>query len=91
MKKSLIALAVLAASGASFAQVSITGNLTYGYQSATVGDVTTSATGVSLGQAALTAAGYGQLGDTAGMGAETAGCCLPPRKIWVVVIPLPLP
>lgn len=72
MKKSLIALAVLAASGASFAQVSITGNLTYGYQSATVGDVTTSATGVSLGQAALTAAGYGQLGDTAGMGAETA-------------------
>lgn len=35
MKKSLIALAVLAASGASFAQVSVTGNLTYGYQSTT--------------------------------------------------------
>ena len=33
MKKSLIALAVLAASGASFAQVSITGNLTAGFQS----------------------------------------------------------
>jgi hypothetical protein len=32
MKKTLIALAVLAASGASFAQVSITGNATYGYQ-----------------------------------------------------------
>ncbi len=37
MKKSLIALAVLAASGASFAQVSITGNLTYGFQSTTTG------------------------------------------------------
>ena len=37
MKKSLIALAVLAASGASFAQVSITGNLVYGYQSTTDG------------------------------------------------------
>lgn len=32
MKKTLIALAVLAASGASFAQVTITGNATYGYQ-----------------------------------------------------------
>jgi predicted porin len=31
MKKTLIALAVLAASGASFAQVTITGNVTYGY------------------------------------------------------------
>jgi predicted porin len=34
MKKTLIALAVLAASGASFAQVTITGNLTMGYQAA---------------------------------------------------------
>jgi len=32
MKKTLVALAVLAASGASFAQVTITGNLTMGYQ-----------------------------------------------------------
>lgn len=39
MKKSLIALAVLAASGASFAQVSITGNLTYGFQSTTTGGI----------------------------------------------------
>jgi len=39
MKKSLIALAVLAASGASFAQVSVTGNLTYGFQSTTSGGV----------------------------------------------------
>ena len=36
MKKSLIALAVLAASGASFAQVSITGNVTAGFQSSNV-------------------------------------------------------
>lgn len=35
MKKTLIALAVLAASGASFAQVTITGNLTAGYQATT--------------------------------------------------------
>ena len=39
MKKSLIALAVLAASGASFAQVSITGFLAYGYQSTTTGGI----------------------------------------------------
>lgn len=32
MKKTLVALAVLAASGASFAQVTITGNLTMGYE-----------------------------------------------------------
>jgi predicted porin len=40
MKKTLIALAVLAASGASFAQVSITGNYTFGYRasSAPAGD-----------------------------------------------------
>jgi predicted porin len=37
MKKTLIALAVLAASGASFAQVTITGNLTMGYQAASTG------------------------------------------------------
>lgn len=37
MKKTLVALAVLAASGASFAQVSVTGNLTYGFQSQTTG------------------------------------------------------
>jgi len=35
MKKSLVALAVLAASGASFAQVTITGNLAMGYKATT--------------------------------------------------------
>ena len=62
MKKSLIALAVLAASGASFAQVSITGNLVYGYQTSTAGDIKTVPAGV------VAATG----GDTAGLGAETA-------------------
>ncbi|MEN9435986.1 MAG: hypothetical protein RIR09_641, partial [Pseudomonadota bacterium] len=61
MKKSLIALAVLAASGASFAQVSITGQLTYGYQSTATGDQKTAAGVVAVPG-----------GDTAGLGAETA-------------------
>lgn len=64
MKKSLIALAVLAASGASFAQVSITGNLTYGYQSTTIGGVNGAATAAT--------ATSGASGDTSGFGAETA-------------------
>jgi hypothetical protein len=69
MKKSLIALAVLAASGASFAQVSLTGNLTYGYQSTSVADVKSN--GVALPVAATRAAGLPDSGDTAGLGAET--------------------
>ncbi len=56
MKKTLIALAVLAASGASFAQVSITGNYTYGYRTAnTLGDTAGSS-----------------LADTAGLGIDTS-------------------
>lgn len=62
MKKSLIALAVLAASGASFAQVSVTGNLTYGYQSTTTGDYKSQVNGSTVVSG----------GDTAGLGAETA-------------------
>jgi predicted porin len=45
MKKTLIALAVLAASGASFAQVSITGNYTYGYRASTGVGATVAAAG----------------------------------------------
>jgi hypothetical protein len=41
MKKTLIALAVLAASGASFAQATITGNFTTGFASVTTGGATT--------------------------------------------------
>jgi predicted porin len=50
MKKSLIALAVLAASGASFAQVTITGNLAMGYLQTTNG---------TAGAAVKDASGFG--------------------------------
>ena len=57
MKKSLIALAVLAASSASFAQVSITGYMAYGFQSTTTGGSSVTGTGSA---------------EEAGFGAETA-------------------
>jgi hypothetical protein len=58
MKKTLIALAVLAASGASFAQqVALTGNVTMGYQAATIAG----------------AAGAAGSSDQAGFGTETSG------------------
>jgi hypothetical protein len=47
MKKTLVALAVLAASGASFAQVTITGQYGYGYKTTTTGSVSTSGLGMS--------------------------------------------
>jgi predicted porin len=47
MKKTLVALAVLAASGASFAQVTITGQYGYGFKSTTTGSATSSGLGVS--------------------------------------------
>lgn len=49
MKKSLIALAVLAASGASFAQVTISGKLAMGYQANTIGAVGASADSAGFG------------------------------------------
>lgn len=58
MKKTLIALAVLAASGASFAQVTISGNVTSGYKAATA--VSTTAAGVSSST------------DSSGLGVDTA-------------------
>lgn len=58
MKKTLIALAVLAASGASFAQVTISGNVTSGYRAST--SVSTAATGVSTSS------------DKSGLGVDTA-------------------
>ncbi|MDP3653068.1 MAG: porin [Rhodoferax sp.] len=50
MKKTLIALAVLAASGASFAQVTITGNLAMGYKLSTTAAVDASGFGVDTSQ-----------------------------------------
>ncbi len=47
MKKTLVALAVLAASGASFAQVTITGQYGAGYKSSTVGGADSSGLGIS--------------------------------------------
>jgi predicted porin len=47
MKKTLVALAVLAASGASFAQATITGQYGYGFKSTTTGSATTSGLGTS--------------------------------------------
>jgi predicted porin len=57
MKKTLIALAVLAASGASFAQVTISGNVTSGYKAAT---------------AVSTTAGVSTSSDSSGLGVDTA-------------------
>jgi len=58
MKKTLIALAVLAASGASFAQVTVTGSVATGYRASTA--VSTAATGVSSSS------------DSSGLGVDTA-------------------
>jgi predicted porin len=61
MKKTLIALAVLAASGASFAQATITGNYTFGYkQTQAAGAAQTS--GIGTDTAAVTFAASEDLG-----------------------------
>jgi predicted porin len=61
MKKTLIALAVLAASGASFAQATITGNYTFGYkQTQSAGAASTS--GIGTDTAAVTFAASEDLG-----------------------------
>lgn len=52
MKKTLIALAVLAASGASFAQATITGNYTFGYQQ-TSGGTAAQSSGIGTDTAAV--------------------------------------
>lgn len=53
MKKTLVALAVLAASGASFAQVTMTGEFTWGYKATTID------TGTGGGDSAKSASGFG--------------------------------
>lgn len=75
MKKSLIALAVLAASGASFAQVTITGNYTAGYKSSyqapsTGGAVQQGAQGVT--QALAGGSNGNATGDASGFGIDTS-------------------
>ncbi|MDP3653067.1 MAG: porin [Rhodoferax sp.] len=67
MKKTLIALAVLAASGASFAQVTITGTLAMGYgQTTSVGTNAISIPGLGLAAVATSGA------DASGFGADTS-------------------
>jgi hypothetical protein len=61
MKKTLVALAVLAASGASFAQVSLTGEFAYGYSASTSGAGAT-ASGGGLDTAQLVFAAGEDLG-----------------------------
>lgn len=75
MKKSLIALAVLAASGASIAQVTITGNYTFGYKQSTT-SASTVATGSTLNQQVTQGIAGGNAGnatgDASGLGIDTS-------------------
>lgn len=75
MKKSLIALAVLAASGASFAQVTITGNYTTGYKSSynapRQGSATEQAT-QNITQIIAGGSGGNAVGDSSGLGIDTS-------------------
>jgi len=74
MKKSLIALAVLAASGASFAQVALTGQVTWGYASSTA-NTGAQASGLGVDTATFNMAASEDLGGglkiTANQGMDT--------------------
>jgi len=75
MKKSLIALAVLAASGASFAQVTVTGTLITGYKSSlTAPTKGTQAEQITQSVTAALAGGSGGnvVGDSSGLGIDTS-------------------
>jgi predicted porin len=75
MKKTLIAMAVLAASGASFAQVTITGNYTIGYKASKTSPSTV-ATGSTLAQQVTQALAGGNAGnatgEASGLGVDTS-------------------
>lgn len=70
MKKSIIALAVLAASSASFAQVTITGNYTTGYKQSTTSPQSTTAQTVTQNLAGGNAGNTN--GDASGFGIDTS-------------------
>ena len=75
MKKSIIALAVLAASSASFAQVTITGNYTAGYKTSTnaPNKGTPLQQGIqSVTQALAGGSGGNPVGDSSGLGIDTS-------------------
>lgn len=70
MKKTLVALAVLAASGASFAQVTITGNYIYGYKASTT---SAQANKEQATTQALAGGNNGNpTGDSSGLGIDTS-------------------
>lgn len=75
MKKTLVAMAVLAASGASFAQVTITGTYAAGYKSSTTSP-STAATGSTVAQQVTQALAGGNngnaTGDSSGLGIDTS-------------------
>lgn len=75
MKKSLIALAVLAASGASFAQVTITGNYTAGYKASTNAPrqgTNTQQITQAVTEALAGGSGGNPVGDASGLGIDTS-------------------
>jgi predicted porin len=76
MKKTLIALAVLAASGASFAQVTVTGTLITGYKAsfnpATSGLSVANQRISAVGNTLLGGLGGNPVGDSSGLGVDTS-------------------
>nr|WP_315848888.1 porin [uncultured Rhodoferax sp.] len=72
MKKTLIALAVLAASGASFAQVTITGNYTAGYKASTTAAFGGTGTVSGTTQALVGGNNGNAAGDASGFGIDTS-------------------
>lgn len=75
MKKTLIALAVMAVSGASMAQVTITGNYTIGYKQSTTSP-STAATGSTVAQQVTQGLAGGNggnaTGESSGLGVDTS-------------------
>jgi len=71
MKKTLVALAVLAASGASFAQVTVTGSYIAGYEAKSNVYYGSSPTSGAVGGTTLLAGGK-NTGDTSGLGIDTS-------------------
>ena len=75
MKKSLLALASLAVCAGAYAEVSITGEITYGYQSSFNGAspaLARDAARTSLGYAQLSGKGGNPVGDSSGFGVDTS-------------------
>ena len=79
MKKTLVALAALAATGASFAQVTITGNFTIGYQQNVTNSYSTGGSIQALGGIISSRGATTQVG-TSGFGVDTADITLTAKE-----------